>query len=243
MRLPRFAVPEISDETLLDRRDSRHARDVLRLTVGDQAVLFDGSGREAVCEVVSVERGVRLRRLEERRVERELAVACVAAAACPKGDRLSFLVQKLTELGAARFIPLRCERSVAGPGNAERLEKIAREAAKQCGRNVVPEIAVETPLGDFLTQAKGARVFYGAPDAPRTFLQALQAAPLPLTPHPSVVYCVGPEGGFAPREVELFEKAGATPVRLAPAILRIETAAIAFQSVLAQFSGNRRVEA
>lgn len=237
MRLPRFAVPALSEETLLDRRDSRHARDVLRLAVGDQAVLFDGSGREAVCEVVSTERGVRLRRLEERRIDRELGIACVAAVACPKGDRLSFLVQKLTELGAARFVPLRCERSVAGPGKPDRLERVAREAAKQCGRNVVPEIAVETPLENLLTQVKGARVFYGAPDAPGTFLQALQAAPASLSPHPSVVYCVGPEGGFTLQEIGLFDKAGATAVRLAPAILRIETAAIAFQSVLAQHSG------
>ncbi len=229
MRLPRFAVPAITNEVVLDKKDSRHARDVLRLAAGDKAVLFDGTGREAICEVVSVERGVRLRLVEERRVDRELPVECVAAVSPPKGDRLSFLVQKLTELGASRFVPLACERSVAGPGRPERLEKIAREAAKQCGRNVFPEIAPETTPERLLAGEAGARVFCGAPGAPRTLLAALEGLAARR-----IVYCVGPEGGFSPRETEALERHGATPVRLGPAILRVETAAIAFQSVLAQ---------
>lgn len=229
MRIPRFPVEAIRNEVLLEKKDSRHARDVLRLAPGDRAVLFDGTGSEALCEVVSIDRGVRLRKVSERQVERELTVECVAAVSPPKGDRLAFLVRKLTELGTARFVPLRCERSVAGPGKAERLEKIAREAAKQCGRNIFPEISPEAEPGAFLARMAGERVFCGDPGAPRTFLEAL-AGDRPRR----VVYCVGPEGGFSPRELEALGQYGAVPVRLGPAILRVETAAIAFQSILAQ---------
>lgn len=149
---------------------------------------------------------------------RELAFRLEVAAPLPKGDRGQFLIEKLTELGATDFVPLRTARSVVHPKDIDRLRRYVIEASKQCGRNVLMRVA---SLMDWKAYAKR---------------DGLPAARLLAHPggeqiggwQPEAVACaVGPEGGFAEEEVALARAAGWRVVGLGPRVLRVETAALA----------------
>ena len=207
----------MGEAVTLSEDESRHAARVLRLKPGDRVALFDGRGREWTGEIASNSDRVTIRILEERRGKTGLGLTI--AAACPKGKRLEFMVQKLAELGVSRFVPVRFERSVVKmtPAKRERLERVASEASKQCGRADVLEIADEVGLSELT----GETVFLASPEGSDTLASV---ATLPAT------VIIGPEGGLSPAEEEILSKA--VRVSLAPTILRIETAAIAAAAVL-----------
>lgn len=230
MKTPRFYCALLdASEIELDEKESRHARTVLRVRPGDRMILFNGTGVEALCEVVKIGRRIYARILEKRKVARELPIETVCAAATPKGDRLDFMIQKLAELGLAIFIPLRCERSVAHIADKKRLrlERIALEASKQCGRNRSLQIRPEHSLSEILQPVLPGTLFAAIPGASQTLLDVL-GRHRPTT----FFYLIGPEGGFTTAEEGLLEQVGAVAVSLGPTILRVETAALAFQSIL-----------
>jgi len=145
-----------TDEVLLSGDEAHHFCKVMRGKVGDPLVLFDGTRRYAhgVVEAMLKE-GVRIRITDTFADEVESPLRLTVAAALPKGDRQRFLIEKLAELGTARFVPVQMERSVARANDAviQRLRRYVIEAAKQCGRNVLMEITHEVPmsrLSDFL---------------------------------------------------------------------------------------------
>ena len=215
--------------------EHKHLARVLRARAGDRLTLFDGAGTEVEAEVARV--GAR---------ETELAlgarhaggvpappVVITLLVAVPRGERMDLVVQKTTELGVARIVPIVTERSVARPQPKQRArwEKIAREAARQCGRADVP--SVDDPM------ALAAAV--AAPDLPavrfalweaerahalRAALARAFAADAASRRLPPTALLVGPEGGFPPDEVALAAAAGFVPVGLGPRVLRVETAAI-----------------
>lgn len=210
----RFHVPRLAAGPIeLDAAQSRHARLVLRLSVGDRVVLFDGSGREAPAALTALGRRVTALAEAPRDAGRDPAVRLTIAGALPKGRRAAFMIEKLTELGVARFVPVAFERG-ARLGGLARLRRVAVEASKQCGRATVMEI-VETD--DW-----GSPLYVASPDA---------AEPPPKA---SCTIVIGPEGGLTAAEEA---RLNAKPVRLARAILRVETAAIAAAAlVLSDFS-------
>jgi 16S rRNA (uracil1498-N3)-methyltransferase len=199
----------------------------MRAARGSRVTLFDGSGYEFEAAVERLGRSeVELAILDRRQVDREAASALSLGVALPKGDRQKWLVEKATELGVARLVPLQTERAVAQPGeNAlERLRRAVIEASKQCGRNRLMEIAAPRAWDDFLADHNEA--------ACRLVAHPGAEACASFAANEPVVVAVGPEGGFTEGEVTRAVACGWQLVNLGPRILRVETAALALAAIL-----------
>jgi 16S rRNA (uracil1498-N3)-methyltransferase len=209
--------------------EAHHLATVRRLRPGDRLCLFNGDGRQYPARVREVgRRQVTVEVLEVEAPPRELPFRLTVAAPLPKGDRAQFLVEKLTELGAAAFVPLSTARSVVQPREAK-LDKLQRhviEASKQCGRNVLMDVR---PLLDWPS-------FCRAADLPaRKYLAHPGTAPLAQAPGGAdAVLAVGPEGGLSDDEVALARAAGWQALDLGPRTLRVETAALALTVLFAR---------
>jgi len=217
----------------------RHLARVLRVGRGESVTLFDGTGSEVEAEVVRV--GARETELQvtagARRagVSTAPAVAITLLTAIPRGERMDLLIEKACELGVARVVPVVAERSVVRPGagtpRRRRWEKIAREAARQCGRADVPRVDEPLPLAVALAAPDLPATRFALWEAERTqSLRARLAAAVATGPsggpRSAVALLVGPEGGFPAGEIDTAAAAGFVPVSLGPRILRVETAAI-----------------
>jgi len=206
---------------------ARHVARVLRARSGDPLVLFSGDGREFAGTVDRVRGSQVIATVGEARTkdcESPLAVTLVQGMA--RADRMDFIVQKATELGVARIIPVLSRRSVVrldadqAASKAAHWRGIAVGACEQCGRNRLPVIEPPRALSDYLTEAPMRR--------PRLVLEPALAAPeaAPVVER-EVELAIGPEGGFDERELDAFRACGFLAVRLGPRVLRTETAAIA----------------
>ncbi|MBI5756927.1 MAG: 16S rRNA (uracil(1498)-N(3))-methyltransferase [Planctomycetales bacterium] len=230
----RFFAPTsfASDTAELTGPEAHHLLHVLRLGVGDDVELFDGRGVHAICQIESTARqAVRLRIISRAASVRATTRSVILATAMPKGDRLGWLVEKATELGVDRLIPLITQRSVvdAGAGKLDKLRRTVIEACKQCGRDNLMTIDPPSHWSDVV-----AREFV-VPD--RLILVAHPGGePWPLegwlgssaaSPLRDALIAIGPEGGFTDEEVQLAQRHGARLVHLVANVLRIETAAIA----------------
>jgi 16S rRNA (uracil1498-N3)-methyltransferase len=224
----RFFVtrPPPPGETVLTGPEAHHLAAVRRFAAGDRVVLFCGDGNEYPAEILAVgKKQVTLTVSVAVPVSREVGFRLEIAAALPKGDRGDFLVEKLTELGATRLVPLVTARAVVRPGESrvENLRRAVIEASKQCGRNVL--MRVDPPAA--------WEAFLRAADLPATrylLHPAISAGVNPAArsnPPADVVVAVGPEGGFTDDEVAAAVAAGWRPVSLGPRVLRVETAAVA----------------
>ena len=218
--MDRFYAPDLlhPGDYQLTGSEAHHLAAVRRIGVGEKITLFNGDGQDYPAEVLSVsKKTVHLLVAEPVPTNRERQHPLWIASALPKGDRLDFLVEKLTELGVTRFIPLVTERSVVRP-KADAVEKYARmviEASKQCGRAVLMAVEPPTSWEKFAARTDlPAKRLILHPSGTREALQTDRPA----------VFAVGPEGGFTEQEAAT---PGWTPASLGPTILRIETAAIA----------------
>jgi len=218
------------DRAVLEGDEARHLTRVLRARVGDTVSLFDGKGRQWPARVASLGRDrVELDAGEPQADPPPHGVRLTLAVALPKGDRQKWMVEKLTELGATRLIPLETTRGVAeATASAQaRLERGVIEACKQCGRNTLMEIAAGRPLDRLLAEVPaGACVVIAHPGG-----RPLDAATMPPTAT-AMIALVGPEGGFTDEELCIADRAGAIRISLGPHILRVETAAIALAARL-----------
>ena len=218
------------DRAVLEGDEARHLTRVLRAKVGDTVSLFDGRGREWPARVASLGRDrVELDTTEPTVDPVPVAIPLTLAVALPKGDRQKWMVEKLTELGAARLVPLETTRGVAeATASAQaRLERVVIEACKQCGRNTLMEIAAGHPLKRLLAEVPaGACVVIAHPDG-----TPLDVAAIPTTAT-EIIALVGPEGGFTDEELGVADRAGVIRISLGPHILRVETAAIALAARL-----------
>jgi 16S rRNA (uracil1498-N3)-methyltransferase len=205
-----------------------HLAKVLRARSGDELVLFNGDGREFNGAIEAV-RGSRVSATvgDSRQVDRESPLAITLVQCVPRGDRMDFIVQKATELGVARIVPVLSQRSVVRLDKAQAESKaihwraVAVSACEQCGRNRLPAIEAAQPLLNYLGEA--------APCAgPRLVFEPESALhPQAMAAIVDAQIAIGPEGGFAPDELEAFRLAGFSQVGLGPRVLRTETAAIA----------------
>lgn len=220
------------DRATLDGDEARHLAAVMRLAVGDEAIVFDGSGCEFVTRVAAIKKHeVELQVVERRELSRELPVPITLAVALPKGDRQKWLVEKATELGVARLVPLVTERGVAQPaeGTLERLRRSVIEASKQCGRNRLMEIREAADASAYF-QAAGSSDWRIIADPRGTPLSAVSYDAAQCAELVGLQFAVGPEGGFTDRELAAAREARWQPVSLGPRILRVETAAMALAS-------------
>jgi 16S rRNA (uracil1498-N3)-methyltransferase len=226
-----LASPPLSGRAVLEGDEARHLARVLRCRVGDAAELFDGSGAAWPARVVAIARDqVTLDVGEPMPDQRRHAPPLTLAVALPKGERQKWLVEKLTELGVARLVPLVTLRGVAEatPGALERLRRGVIEACKQCGRNSLLEVGGPRSVVDVLRERPvGVRAIVADP----------VGGPIPadaLAPdHGGMIGLIGPEGGFAAEELAACDAADVPRVCLGPHILRVETAAIALAARLA----------
>jgi 16S rRNA (uracil1498-N3)-methyltransferase len=214
-----------------DVDEARHLRRVLRLTPGSRVEATDGTGRGFIVRLVTVGADGAVGVIEsEVAPGAESPCAITLGQAILKGDRMTWLVQKATELGVARIVPLETARVVArpGPGGAagarrRRWERVARETMKQCGRSVAPVVDEPRPLVALLRDAPAhdlAWLFWEGGGDPIGRARADAGRP-----H-RVLVLVGPEGGFTPDEVDLARAAGARIVSLGPRTLRAESAGV-----------------
>ena len=230
MRLTRIHVRQALQAGMvveLPPETASHLAKVLRARSGDELVLFGGDGREFHGVVDSV-RGSRVTAMvgSGADVDRESPFAVTLVQCVPRGDRMDFIVQKATELGVMRIVPILSQRSVVRLDAAQAESKaahwraVAISACEQCGRNRVPTIDPPSQLIDYLGSSLplSSRLVM-EPDSTSNGPPAdLQAA---------AEIAIGPEGGFAAEELEAFRIACFQRVTLGPRILRTETAAIA----------------
>ena len=211
----------------LPRETASHVSKVLRAREGDPLILFGGDGREFSGEVESI-RGSRVTAAVGHGgvVDRESPLAITLVQCIPRGDRMDFIVQKATELGVVRIVPVLSQRSVVrldenqAESKAAHWRAVVVNACEQCGRNLLPSIEAPVPLISYL----GGR----PPNIPGWVLDPDPQTATTRSNHgPAMEIAIGPEGGFADGELEAFRIAGFLGVRLGPRILRSETAAIA----------------
>lgn len=241
MTLPRLYCPNLGGSPPdLPADELHHARNVLRLKPGDQVMLFDGAGQECIAAIDAVHRnGMDFQPGEVVLRPFELACRLTLFIALPRQHRQGFLVEKCTELGVAALVPISTARSVVRPSTSlcEKLHRRAVEAAKQSGRCFVPTIEGALRFADSLPRAaEFTRSLIANPAADgRSLLDVLRDKSSGGT----VACWIGPEGGWTDEELRAADAAGLASVRLAPTILRIETAAMAVCAAAALHSADR----
>ena len=221
----------MGDIAALPKDEAKHAAKVLRLKPGDRVCAMDGAGGRWDAEIARVDGGEVALRLDTALPSNEAPVSVTVYQGVPKADKLDFITQKLTELGAAALCPVKMDRCVVrlddrdGVKRQERLSRIAAEAAKQCRRGrpleVSPPVdwraAIERMRAHDLLllpweEASGRRM----KDVRATYPDAV-----------NIGIVIGSEGGISPEEVSALEAVGAQTITLGPRILRTETASIA----------------
>ena len=221
--------PPRDGRAVLSGDEARHLARVMRCAVGDEVVVFDGRGTSWGARVASISRDeVTLDLGEAATASRPTRAGLTLAVALPKGERQKWLVEKLTELGVERLVPLATTRGVAEatPAAVERLARGVIEACKQCGRDTLMQIAPPQSVPEMAEAAENAATIVVA-DRDGLPFETVAAA------GGSVIALVGPEGGFTPEELATIEAAGGRRVSLGPHVLRVETAAIALAARLA----------
>ncbi len=217
--------------TITDGGEIHHLKDVLRLKKGAVIQIFNGQNQEADTVIESIQEDgikVSVQSVRQAIVQNfKLVLAC----AVPKKDKFEWIIEKCTELGVEKIIPLKTQRGQVVfplekmPAKLARFEKVAINAAKQSNRLMVPVITPMTELKDVLAHLnpQGLHLFPSMNDHPRHIKDVLLKAQSNLP----VTIFIGPEGDFTPQEAEAALKAGCVPVSLGDTVLKVETAAIA----------------
>jgi 16S rRNA (uracil1498-N3)-methyltransferase len=237
-----YATPDsfnsVKTFATLNADETRHLRDVLRLTVGDEAYVFDGEGREFRCAIAEADRtSARLRIIEEvSAASPESPLNLTLAVALLKGEKFDLVVQKATELGATSLIPIitsRADVKIKSDDDAERKvtrwRRIVLEATKQCGRARLMKIERPVNFSDLVNLSTNAlRLMFAERDG-SSFDRMFDAS----TAKPeNLLALIGSEGGFSDEEIDKARAAGWKIVTLGGRIMRAETAAIAITALL-----------
>ena len=242
MRRFTIAPDRIRDgRVAFDRDESRHLRRVLRLKPGDTVIAADGAGHDFTVRLEDVGETVTGTVLGVARRAADSPLRITLVQSVPKGDKMETIVRAATELGVARVVPVTTERTIVTlePSRwrerARRWQRIAKEAAKQCGRGVVPPVDAPRPLAEFLALDEPADLrlcLWERAGAQGQGGGLTQSLPPTLAAGARVYLLVGPEGGLSRQEVESGRAAGWRVIGVGPRILRTETAGPAMIAIL-----------
>lgn len=237
--MSRFFLPgdRIGEDTVtLTGGDAAHISKSLRMRPGERITVCDMKQNEFECVICKADPDCVTAKIESRRRnDAEPPYRAVVYQALPKGDKLDTVIQKSVEIGAVRIVPFECERCVVREAKeksarlAERRRKIAEEAAKQCGRGIIPEVLETVSFEEALMDARKGDVAFMCYEGDGT---------LPLGKFVSGTgrdyrFLIGPEGGFSKKEAEAAAEAGLGLCGLGKRILRTETAALFVLSCMA----------
>jgi 16S rRNA (uracil1498-N3)-methyltransferase len=217
----------------LDAMQANYLGNVLRLAAGAELLVFDGLSGEWLARIADVTKKRMTLSVERKTRELESVPDVWLAFAPVKRAQTDWLVEKATELGAARLVPVMTQRTVAERVRLDRLRSIAIEAAEQCGRTRLPQIGQPIPLSRFVEELDPARRLYFADE------NGGEAVAGTLGEGPAAIL-IGPEGGFTEEERAFVRGAGASAISLGPRILRAETAALAALSAYMALAGDWR---
>lgn len=224
------------DTVVFPAAQIRQLRNVLRARPGDRVIVLDGTRAEYVVQLVDASGHIMGRVVEWRENSAEPLVDVHLFQALLKFKKLEVVVQKCVEVGVSRITPMVCSRSVpGGTGDrwGDRLRDIAREAAEQSGRGILPRIREIQTFAHALRAAPTTSLIFAAPNGLPAGLSLVSLdEALPAAPQVDVGIFVGPEGGFTADELESATAMGFTGVTLGPRTLRAETAAIVASSLV-----------
>ena len=232
-----FTLPENikGNEIQLDEETSLHLSRVLRCSVGDKITVGDGSDIDYDCEITEItKRCVTAKILDKHLNLNEPSVKITLYQGLPKGDKAELIIQKCVEIGVCEIIPVKTERSVVNwdkkaDKKVERWNKIARSAAEQCGRGKIPAVGDIMTFKDAVLDSKkcsGRLIPYEneQENGLKQFCDSFKGD--------SIAVFIGPEGGFAPNEIEFAKQNGILPITLGKRILRTETAGLVTAVIL-----------
>lgn len=222
----------------LEGSDVNHMKNVLRMKKGEKVEISDGNNRKYVCAVECYEEGKAvLTILEEKELDTELNARICLFQGLPKADKMELVIQKAVELGAAEIIPVITKRSVVkldakkGEKKVQRWNEIAKSAAKQAGRGVIPQVSRIVSYQEALEYAAALDVILFPYELAEEIAHSREVISS-VKQGQSVGVFIGPEGGFEKEEADLADKKGAATITLGRRILRTETAAITVLSLL-----------
>jgi 16S rRNA (uracil1498-N3)-methyltransferase len=240
--MSRFYVSKESvkeNQVLISGKEAHHILDVMRLKVSDEIVVFDGTGKEYVGKVKEVGHktlSLEIVKTRDAIIHERYNVTLIQAI--PKKDKMDYIVEKATELGVDRVIPVITTRTIPDwneskkVGIVERWERIAQETAKQCGRTVLPEIK---PIMDFKNAIIAASSVH---TSEVRMIAALSDKTIKLKNvlksygSGKIVIAIGPEGDFTKEEIEFANKSGFKTVSLGSRVLKSDTAALALLAMI-----------
>lgn len=227
--MARFYLPPSGwqENPVLTGDEARHLSQVLRTKAGETIVVFDGKGRRASAEVLSVSRDRVPLEIGEILPSHQPLPVITLAQAIPKGKNMDLIVQKSVELGIAAIQPLVTRYTVVQPGEgkSDKWRRNALEACKQCGQDSLPEIAEPMPFDRWLTsqtEVPGLKLIASLAAGARPFREVLRMHPATT----QATLLVGPEGDFSPEETALALAVGFLPISFGNIVLRTETATL-----------------
>lgn len=228
-----FLPPEhiTSKEIIITGENARYLSLVLRAQPGESVAILDGQGKRYICNILSVhKKEVRVEKIKEEYYSSESPISITLAQGLPKGDKMDLIVQKATELGVSKIIPLIAERSqIRTTEKASRWRKIALSASQQSGRDIVPEIEEPLKTDEFLSRGiQHNGIIFSEIYNKRNLKETL----LKIKDLKHITLLIGPEGGFSKDEITSAVENGFTEASLGPRILRTETAPIAAISII-----------
>lgn len=245
-----FALPEVIDNGTirLTAEESHHLARVLRLREGERVSAFDGLGNEWECEIAAIHKSeCRLSILNELETVVESPLRLTLAQALVKGEKFDLVVQKATELGVSRILPViteHCEIRISEERSEQRLQRwqrISLGAIKQSGRRRLVEIDQPVRFQQFCRGLQGepALIFSekAGPEKSGSEKEGRGLPPLAVQDS-GLTVVIGPEGGWSDDEIELATSSGLIPVHLGPRILRTETAAITAVTLAQYYYGD-----
>lgn len=219
----------------LTEGEAHHAARVLRVQTGERVTVLDGAGGEFLCEVGEMTKREVTLRVIEKKVHRATSCQITLLLAIPKGRIIESIIEKATELGTHRIVPLLTERVTTRLDEASAADKgakwqhVAVEAIKQCGSAWLPKVEPPVALKEFLARGEKCDLalvgaLQSAAHHPREYLREFETLH-GARPRSAAIW-IGPEGDFTSAELAAIQGAGAKPITLGPLVLRVETAAI-----------------
>ncbi len=220
-----FSTNFINHKVTLNVDETRHLRDVLRLKLSEKVQVFDGNGKEFLCEIESIEKKQTILQIisELQPKSPESNLDLTLGVAILKGEKFDLIVQKAVELGVNKIIPILTKRCDAKSVRTDRLERIILEATKQCGRAKLLQITETQEFSKFIETAHDTKILFAEKQGEKFST---------INSSKKIVALIGSEGGWEDSEIELATQKGFQIITLGGRILRAETAVISIASLL-----------